>query len=86
MITRKDLHTLVDQLPEGEWPAAHQDLLKRLAKHDPLLNTLLTAPEEDEPETAEEQAAIAEVYADIKAGQGHWIPHEEVKKRALELP
>jgi hypothetical protein len=65
MITRKDLHRLVDQLPE----AALKALEEWLAEYDPVLWALLTAPEDDEPETEEERKAMAEAYEDLKAGR-----------------
>ena len=69
MTTLKDLHTLIDRLPECEWPAAQQSLLQHLAKHDPVLHALLNAPLDDEPETEAERAAVAEAYAEIARGE-----------------
>ena len=85
MTTLKELHTLIDRLPECEWPDARQFLLKHLAKHDPVLHAFLNAPEDDEPETEEERAAMEEAYQDIKAGQAHWVSLAEVKQRLAEL-
>ena len=86
MTALQDLHTLVDWLPECAQGEARQILLAHLKKHDPVAYALFTAPEDDEPETEAERAAMAEVYADIREGRGYWISHEEVKKRILDLP
>jgi hypothetical protein len=64
-VSREELHRLVDQLPE----AALNALEEWLAGYDPVLWALLTAPEDDEPETEEERAAVAEAYEDLKAGR-----------------
>ena len=82
MTTKETLHKLVDRLPEDEWEAVHQMLEERLAKHDPVLRAFLTAPEDDEPETEEERAAVAEAYEDLKTGRV--LPWDEVK-RELDL-
>ena len=47
---------------------------------------MITAPEDDEPETEEERAAVEEVYRDLQEGKGYWVSHEEVVRRHLELP
>ena len=86
MTTLKELHNLIDQLPECEWSDARQFLLKHLAKHDPVLHAFLNAPEDDEPETDEERAAMEEVYADLREGRGYWISQEELEKKFRELP
>jgi hypothetical protein len=82
MTTKETLHKLVDFLPESEWEEIRQMLEERLAKHDPVLRAFLTAPEDDEPETEEERAAVEEAYEDLKAGRV--VPWKEVK-RELDL-
>ena len=82
MTTRETLHKLVDMLPESEWEAVYRVLEERMAKHDPVLRAFLNAPEDDEPETEEERAAVEEAYEDLKAGRVS--PWEEVK-RELDL-
>lgn len=47
---------------------------------DPLLCFLYAAPIDDEPVTAEEEAALAEVEADRAAGVPT-IPFDEIKRR-----
>ena len=62
MTTKEALHRLIDQLPE--------DRAERLldAVQDPILLSRLTAPIDDEPETDEERAAVAEARADVARG------------------
>ncbi len=78
-IDQKTLHALVDRLPECEWAAVHQALLERLAEHDPLLRALLNAPEDDEPLSEEDRAAIDEAMESIARGEPT-IPHEELMR------
>jgi len=46
---------------------------------DPVLRAFLSAPEDDEPLTAEEEAAIREAEEEIARGEGR--PWEEVQAR-----
>lgn len=71
MSVREDLHKLVDQLPDD----AAQDVLQ----YARFVLTLEAAPEDDEPLTDEDLAALSEAEQDIKAGRV--TPHEEVKAR-----
>jgi hypothetical protein len=85
MYTRESLHQLIDSLPECDLEMAGQLIEWRHELRDnPLLVTLATAPWDDEPETPEEAAAVAEAREDVAAGR--LIPHEEVRRRLLELP
>jgi hypothetical protein len=85
MTTREGLHRLVDELPEPEWPAAEQ-LLARLRDRavDPLRLALLLAPDDDEPETAEERTAVQVARDELARGEG--IPDAEVWHRLDALP
>jgi len=85
MTTRTDRYRLIDELPEGELPAA-QRFLEGLqsGSHDPLLEALLQAPWDDEPETEEERAAVAEAHEDLRAGRV--VSHEEARRRLLGHP
>ena len=78
MTTRKDLHELVDWLPEGAWNDAHQVMLECLKNHDRLRHTLYTAPEEYP--TEEEIAAIEEAYAAEARGEPS-ISDTELKRK-----
>lgn len=76
--SRTKLHQLVDELPESEIAAAERFLAYLRHVQDPVLRALLEAPEDDEPETEEERAAVAEAYKDLKAGRV--VGHEQIKR------
>jgi len=82
MPSRDSLHRLVDALPETEFVRAERmlEVLKETAA--PSLYTLESAPEDDEAETPEEAAAVAEAWRDHRAGKS--LTTEELK-RELEL-
>ena len=81
MSSRDALHRLVEELPESEVPRAERVLeaLKETAEPEGPLYTLDTAPLDDEPETEDERAAVAEAREEHRRGEG--VPHEEVKRR-----
>ena len=70
-VDRQELHALVDHIPTGDLPAACK-ILRALA--DPVRQSILDAPLDDEPETQEE---LAEVNA-ARRETGPGTPHEEV--------
>ncbi len=67
--TREKLRQLIDQLPDSELHAAERYLVFLVAEADPLLRMLLDAPIDDEPETEEERAAVAEALAELERGE-----------------
>lgn len=81
MHARDDLHQLIEELPEAEIARASRVLRALLgsAEDEGRLYTLDTAPEDDEPETPDERAAVAEALRDVE--EGRTVPHEEVKRR-----
>ncbi len=79
MTTREMLHRLVDELPDSELQAARRMLnYLRLTGDDRLLETLLEAPFDDEPETPEEAAAVAEAWEAVRRGEV--VPLDEVRR------
>jgi hypothetical protein len=79
---RVHLHELVDALPERDLDTVHHVLRGLLALDgDPVLNALLNAPEDDEPVTPEEEAAVQRARAEIAAGRVY--SHEEAKRILL---
>jgi hypothetical protein len=78
MIARSDLHSILDAIPEDRLSDA-RSALEALA--DPVLLVFLTAPEDDEPLTLEDVAAIEEGKADI--ARGDVIPYADVERRLL---
>ena len=85
-MTRDAIRQLVDDLDEGDLPTAER-LLRALrdtsGEADPVLRALENAPLDDEPETEDERAAVAESLQELREGKG--IPHEEAL-RLLGLP
>lgn len=81
MIGDKDeLHRLVDELPVGEVQAARRFLeYLRDRGGDPLLRALENAPEDDEPETPEEEAAVKHARESVKRGEV--VSDEELRRR-----
>ncbi|GEM_PF-627803 len=88
--TKEQLHKLVDELPESSSGPAVQvleylrddpELVRSILQglSDPVLRALLTAPIDDEPETSEERAAVAE-------GREAWRRGELVSDAELVTP
>jgi hypothetical protein len=63
---KQELHLLVDQLPTEQVAAALQYM--RYLRIDPVVLSLLNAPADDEPYTAEQRASDAEAVASIASG------------------
>ena len=78
MTIKDELHRLVDELPSRELHGAKRYLEYLRNMGDPVLKALMEAPEDDEPETEEERAAVAEAYQDLAAGRV--IPLDDVKR------
>lgn len=75
---RQLLLELIDMLPDRECIGAYHALMLYVRQTDPVLWALVTAPEDDEPLTEEDIAAIEEAKAEIQAG--NWISHEELER------
>jgi hypothetical protein len=82
MVTREDLHRLVDEIPDCGLEEARRYLgALHEAGGDPVLAQLLLAPEDDEDETPEEAKRIAEAYEDVRARR--IFDHDEARRRLL---
>jgi hypothetical protein len=77
MGSKDTLHQLVDALPETAVNEAER-LLEALAQDDPVIRAALLAPEDDEPETAEEAAAVQEGREAIARGDFYSL--EDVRR------
>ena len=75
MTTKQELHHLVDELPDQALPEAARRLEPL---RDPVLASMLTAPVDDEPETAEEREGLAGARTDYAAGRV--ISQEEIER------
>ena len=69
MQTRERVHQLIDELPDNELDDVERFLAQRGAGGSAFRRALESAPEEDEPVSPEEAAAIEEAYADVAAGR-----------------
>ena len=66
MTVRERLHRIVDELPEADAKRALRAL--ELWRDDPVALALAAAPFDDEPETAEERAAVDQARDEIRRG------------------
>jgi hypothetical protein len=82
-MSRETLHRLVDELPEADVPTAERVLIGLRATADPVRRALDSASLDDEPESDEERAAVAEAWAEHRRGEG--LSTEELRKE-LGLP
>ena len=78
MTTKERLHQLVDELSEDE----ADDALRYLAERhdDPVIVAFREAPVDDEPVTAADERALADVQADRGAGAAR-ISYAEVMRK-----
>jgi hypothetical protein len=76
---RTKLHDLVELLPSDDVPTALRVLEALSSNSDSMPLELRDIPIDDEPETEEERAAVAEARREIEDGKG--IPHDEVMRR-----
>jgi|SRR5579872_5882009 len=68
MTSREELHRLVDHIPEADVAAARK-ILRALA--DPVWQSLVTAPLDDEPETDQERAEVEAARKETGPGASH---------------
>jgi len=76
---RTKLHDLVESLPSEDLPTALRILEALNSSSDPMPLALRDIPFDDEPETEEERAAVAEAHRDLE--EGRVIPHDEVMRK-----
>jgi hypothetical protein len=78
MTTKERLHRFVDELSEQEADDALRVLTGR--RQDPVVRMLEDAPEDDEPFTDEDRAALDEAYAELDGG-APTMPVDEFRRR-----
>jgi predicted transcriptional regulator len=79
MPARDDLHQLIEEFPEAEIARVSRVLRALLpSAEEERLYTVDTAPEDDEPYTPEERAAVAAALRDVE--EGRTVSHDEVKR------
>ena len=69
MVTRDEVRKLVDQIAEDDLPAVARYMEYLRDEGDPFVRALMNAPEDDELETPEEAAEVAESKAEIERGE-----------------
>ena len=81
MTIKDELHRLVDELPARELHGAKRYLEYLRNMGDPVLRSLMEAPEDDEPTTPEEDEGAEEAWQEYLRGEG--ISMEEAKRDLL---
>jgi predicted transcriptional regulator len=76
---RTKLHDLIESLPSDDVPTALRVLEALNSTSDSVPLAFRDIPYDDEPETEEERAAVAEALREIEEGKG--IPHDEAMRR-----
>ena len=76
--TRQHAHQLIDRMPEAQLSGLVQ-FLETIV--DPVTVALRSAPLDDEPETDDEKAAVAEAHNWLQKNGGKGIPHNEAMRR-----
>jgi hypothetical protein len=76
--TRQQAHQLIDRMPETQLSGLVQ-FLETIV--DPVTAALHSAPLDDEPETADEKAAVSEARAWLQNNGGKGVPHNEAMRR-----
>ena len=76
--TRQHAHQLIDRMPETQLSGLVQ-FLETIV--DPVAAALRNAPLDDEPETEDEKAAVAEATTWLRNNGGKGIPHAEAMRR-----
>lgn len=88
MQTRERIHRLIDELPEADVSAAlrlvEQVKADPMAYRDPVLGTSTTGPEDDEPLSPDDEAALKEAYANVASGRV--FPHQVARRRLIGRP
>jgi hypothetical protein len=77
---RQHVHELIDRLPQAQISAL-AGLLEAMISHDPVTESLRSAPLDDEPETEEEKLAVAEARDWLTQNGDRGIPHGEAMQR-----
>jgi len=75
---RQNAHQLIDRMPETQISGLVR-FLETIV--DPVTTALRNAPLDDEPESDDEKAAVAEAKAWLQSNGGKGIPHAEAMRR-----
>lgn len=78
MCSRATLHRLVDALPEEDLTTAGRLLVGLTATADPVERALALAPDDDEPDTDDDDGGLTEARRELARGEG--ISSEELER------
>ena len=78
MTAREALHRIVDDLQDGDLSTATRVLGALRATGDPVLQAMLSAPVDDEPDNDDFDGGLTEARREAEQGLG--ISHEDVKR------
>ena len=78
MTSKETLHRMIDELPDAALPAVERYLA--LVRDDLFLLSLLTAPEEDEDLSPEEEAQLAAARRRRAEGSAQYTPGEVLRQ------
>ena len=78
MSSREQAHQLIDRLPDSQLSAL-VGFLESIV--DPVTAALRSAPQDDEEETQEERAAVAEARRSLERNGDKGISHAEAMRR-----
>ena len=82
MTTRETLHHLIDALPERDLDMVQMLIeWRHRLRDEPLLLSLATAPDDDEPTTPEEDEGAAEAREQLRRGE--YLTADEAKRLLL---
>ena len=76
MTTRADLHAMIDELPEGRLEDVRAAVEAAIS---PVEEALASAPDDDEPESAAERAAVEEARDSLARGE-RGMPLGEIRR------
>lgn len=82
--TREALRELIDRLPEEQLDRAARLLAELNRSTRTFDEVLASAPEDEEPVTAEDRAAITQAREDYRAGRT--IPLADIPRRPRQAP
>lgn len=82
MAARDALHRLVDDLPEEDVRTAQRLLAALVLTRDPILQKLLTASPDDEPDRDDDDGGLTQARREIR--EGDLVTLDEIR-RELEL-
>lgn len=77
MTVRRQLHRLVDETPDSQLDRLREHIEEFDSTEDPFYAKLMASPEDDEPFTDEERAAVEIAREEVR--RGNVVPWEQIK-------